>query len=157
MEFWRKQLTFHLVRKINDMKRNYENEHDIRSRINKLTDWKRTWKNSGLTRNRTLAFAIDRTKPLRLFILLRRPCSVSYLSAVHIAIYFIYFLKRWVIESRSTNQPKAVTSVKNCLRDQNSLTKLLGLGSDRGHYFDKRHIKVHKFSNIIRKWEDKIV
>ena len=136
MEFWRKQLTFHLVRKINDIKRNYENEHDIRSRINKLTDWKRPWKNSGLTGNRTHAFAIDRTKPLRLFILLRRSCSVSYLSAVQIAIYFIYFLKRWVIESRSTNQPKAVTSVKNCLRDQNSLTKLLGLDSDRGHYFD---------------------
>ena len=36
----------------------YENEHDLRSRMNNLSGWKRTWKNSGLTGNRTLTFVM---------------------------------------------------------------------------------------------------
>ena len=41
----------------------YESEHDLRSRMNNLSGWKRTWKNSGLTGNQTLIFSIARTQP----------------------------------------------------------------------------------------------
>ena len=41
----------------------YESEHDLRSRMNNLSGWKRFRKNSGLTGNKTLIFATDRMQP----------------------------------------------------------------------------------------------
>ena len=41
----------------------YESEHDLRSRMNNLSGWKRTWKTSGLIGNQTLIFSIARTQP----------------------------------------------------------------------------------------------
>ena len=40
----------------------YESEHDLRSRMNNLSRWKRTWKNSGLTGNQS--FRLLRRNPL---------------------------------------------------------------------------------------------
>ena len=40
----------------------YDSEHDL-IRMNNLSGWKRSWKNSGLTGNQTLIFAIDRRQP----------------------------------------------------------------------------------------------
>ena len=41
----------------------YESEHDLRSRMNNLSGWKRTWKTSGLIGNQTLIFSIAQTQP----------------------------------------------------------------------------------------------
>ena len=41
----------------------YESEHDLRSRMNNVSGWKRTWKTSGLIGNQTLIFSIARTQP----------------------------------------------------------------------------------------------
>ena len=66
----------------------YESEHDLCSRMNNLSGWKRTWKYSGLTKKRVFRLVIAKVwvpgqacffqvlfQPLRLFILLCRSCS----------------------------------------------------------------------------------
>ena len=50
---------FSLFYRMNELQNElYESKGDLRSRMNNLSGWKRTWKNSGLTGNRTLIFAM---------------------------------------------------------------------------------------------------
>lgn len=67
----------------------YESGHDLRSRKSNQSGWKRTWKNSGLTGNRILAFAITGRNPRSIkpeFFWLffnRLDCSFYYEDHVH--------------------------------------------------------------------------